>query len=250
MVFPSPDGPDRTEGFSPARTSVQPVKRVVLSWSGGKDAAAALAELRDAPDVEVVELLTTVNVARDRVSMHGVRRSLVARQAEALSLPVRFVELPEGVANEEYERRMGAVLDEYARRGVTHVAFADLFLEDVREYREAQLAETSVDGLWPVWGRETAAFADAFLDAGFRATVACVDGAHFDPGATGREYDRAFLRDLPDGVDPCGENGEFHTFVRDGPGFDAPVPVELGETVTRAVGDGEFHYRDLLPVDG
>jgi len=218
----------------------------VLSWSGGKDAAFALGRLGADPDAAVVELLTTVNADRDRVSMHGVRRSLLERQAAALDLPVTCIDLPESVGNDGYERRLREALSGYAARGIDRIAFADLHLEDVRAYRERTLEGTGVEGVWPLWGRETAALAEAVLEAGFRATVVCVDGSALDRSFVGRSFDRAFLADLPDGVDPCGEGGEFHTFVRDGPPFSTPVAVERGERVTREVGGTPFHYRDLV----
>ncbi len=218
-------------------TTAEPT--TVLSWSGGKDAAFALFELDT-----VAELLTTIS-ENGRSSMHGVRRELYEKQAERLGVPIRFVELPEDCSNEEYESRMATVMADYESRGTDRIAFADLYLEDVRAYREERLAETEIDGVWPLWGRDTDEQIRAFLDAGFQATVVAVDGSKLDSSFAGRELDTAFLADLPDDVDPCGENGEFHTFVWDGPVFDAPVSVEVGKTVTRNVGDGEFHYCDL-----
>ncbi|WP_458185896.1 Dph6-related ATP pyrophosphatase [Haladaptatus sp. NG-WS-4] len=213
----------------------------VLSWSGGKDAAFALYELgRD----DVSELLTTIS-ENGRSSMHGVRRELYERQADSLGLPIRFVELPEDCSNEEYESRMATVMADYASSGIDRIAFADLYLEDVRSYREKRLAETEIEGVWPLWERDTADQIRSFLDAGFRATVVAVDGSTLDTSFAGRDLDTGFLADLSDDVDPCGENGEFHTFVRDGPVFDVPVSVEVGKTVTRRVGDGEYHYCDL-----
>lgn len=211
----------------------------VLSWSGGKDAAYALFELG-----EVTELLTSVG-ENGRSSMHGVRRELYDAQAEALGIPIRYVELPMECSNEEYESRMAAVMAEYETRGIERVAFADLFLEDIRVYRREQLAETGIEGYWPVWNLDTDEQIRAYLNAGFRATVVTVDGAKLDASFAGRELDESFLADMPDGVDPCGENGEFHTFVWDGPTFDSPLSVEVGETVTKEVGDGEYHYCDL-----
>lgn len=220
--------------------------RLALSWSTGKDAARALHELRGRPDVTVAELLTTVSAATDRVSMHGVRRALVERQAAAAGLPLRVVELPADPANDEYEATMAEVMADCEVRGFDGVAFADLYLEDVRAYRESNLAETDLDGRWPLWGRDTADLAAAIVDAGFRATVVAVDGDALDESFVGREYDEAFLADLPEGVDPCGENGEFHSFVWDGPVFEEAVAVETGEVVTKPVGDGEYHYVDLV----
>ena len=230
----------------------------VLSWSGGKDAAFALSELHRGDGNAAggdVELLTTVSAETDRSTIHGVRRELYERQADALGLPIRFVELPANPSNGKYERVMADAMADYERRGVERVAFADLFLADVRRYREERLADSDVEGYWPVWGRDTAAFADAFLAAGFEATVVAVDGEKLDESFAGRRFDADFLDDLPDGVDPCGEYGAFHTFVHDGPTFDGAVAVERGETVTKVVGDGEggtggeFHYCDLLAAE-
>lgn len=217
----------------------------VLSWSGGKDAAYALYELRNA-DVGVRELMTTTSAETGRTSMHGVRPELYDRQAAALGLPIEFVELPVAATNETYEATMAEVIEGYAGRGIERMVFADVRLADVRAYREENLSGSGVEGLWPLWGRDTEALAREFLDAGFRATVVCVDGAALDVSFAGRAFDAEFLRDLPESVDPCGENGEFHTFVWDGPMFERSVDIELGETVTREIGDGEFHYRDLL----
>ena len=217
--------------------------RAVCSWSGGKDAAYALAELDG-----VEELLTTVSSSTNRSTMHGVRRGLYERQADALGLPIEFVTLPHEPTNETYEAVMAEVMDGYVERGFTHVVFADLFLESVRAYREERLAESDLDGCWPIWGRDTSAVAETVAEE-YEATVVCVDGEVFDASFAGRTFDAAFLADLPPDVDPCGENGEFHTFVTHGPTFEEPVDVQTGETVTRGVGDGEFHYCDLVLAD-
>ncbi len=235
-----PAGPDGTDD-RPAR--------VAVAWSGGKDAAMALDRLRR-DDVAVVELLTTVGEETARSSMHGVRRSLHERQAAALDVPLSVVALPPEPSNDEYAAAMASVLAGYRERGVGTVVFGDVFLEDVRAYREDQLEGTGVAGCWPLWGRDTADLVDEFLGAGFAATVVAVDGAALDASFAGRPFDEAFVDDLPPGVDPAGENGEFHTFVRDGPPFESPVRVERGETVTRPVGDGEYHYCDLRPDGG
>ncbi len=219
--------------------------RTVLSWSGGKDAAYALAEMSREADVTVEGLLTTIGADTNRSSMHGVRRELYERQAAAMGIPIEFVELPAETTNETYERTMAAVIDEYANRGIERIAFADLHLDDVRAYREERLSGSALDGYWPLWGRDTAALAADFIER-FSATVACVDGDVLDRSFAGRAFDAEFLAGLPEAVDSCGENGEFHTFVWDGPPFDGPVGIERGGTVTRAVGDGEFHYCDLL----
>lgn len=219
--------------------------RTVVSWSGGKDAAYALAELQQANEVHIEELLTTVGADTGRSSMHGVRRELYDRQAKAIGLPIEFVELPAEATNEAYERAMAAVIEDYANRGIERITFADLHLDDVRAYREQRLSGSGVDGYWPLWGRDTAVLAADFVER-FAAVVVAVDGDVLDASFAGRAFDEDFLADLPDEADPCGENGEFHTFVWDGPVFDEPVSVRTGETVTRAVGDGEFHYCDLL----
>lgn len=225
------------------------MQRTVLSWSGGKDAALALSALASSTTVSVDELLTTVSAETDRSSMHGVRRSLYVAQADALGIPISFVELPESPSNEEYESIMDERMRRYHERGFDRVAFGDLALEDVRAYREDRLASCPVDGLWPLWGMDTRAVVDRVLDAGYRAIVVVVDAERLPKSAAGAVFDRAFLEDLPDGVDPAGESGEFHTFVVDGPGFDARVPVERGERVTREVGEGTpMHYCDLSLV--
>jgi uncharacterized protein (TIGR00290 family) len=195
----------------------------------------------------VVELLTTLNERRDRVTMHVVRRSLIDRQAAAVGLPVTYVAVPEDAGNEAYERRMGEALAAAAERGIERVAFADLHLEDVRAYREQNLEASPLEGTWPLWGRDTAEQARRFLEAGFRATVVCVDGSVLDESFAGRQFDRDFLATLPDGVDPCGENGEFHTFVTDGPPFSRPIPVERGERHSRELEGTTVRYCDLLP---
>ncbi len=217
--------------------------RAVCSWSGGKDATLALARERSS----VERLFTTVSAATDRVTMHGVRPALIERQADALALPVDVVELPADPDDDEYAAIMRDQTTDYAERGFDRMVFADLFLEGVREYRESNLDGSGVEGVWPLWGRDTEALAAEFVDRGFRATVVCVDGTALDRSFLGRQFDDDFLADLPDDVDPCGEYGEFHTFVTDGPPFAAPVAVETGERVTRTVRGEAFHYVDLLP---
>jgi len=220
----------------------------VLSWSGGKDASYALWKMQEAGE-SVAELLTTVSAETGRTSMHGVRRGLYERQADALGVPIRFVELPADADNDEYDERMAAVTADYGERGVERVAFADLYLEDVRAYREARFADSDLSGYWPIWGRDTEEVAREFADA-FAATVVAVDDDGLDADFAGRRFDADFLADLPEDVDPCGENGEFHTFVHDGPVFDAPLRVETGERVTKEVGgDATIHYCDLLAAD-
>jgi uncharacterized protein (TIGR00290 family) len=218
-------------------------QRCWLSWSSGKDSTMALAALREDPAVEVVGLLTTVNEDADRVAMHAVRRALLTAQAAALGLPLHVVPIPQACRNETYEERMAAAVDAARADGVTRMAFGDLFLVDVRAYREQMLAPTGIEPLFPLWGRDTTALAGEMLDRGVRATLTCVDPRQLDSAFAGREYDGRLLAELPQGIDPCGENGEFHTFVRDGPGFRHPLAVRTGEVVER---DG-FVFADVLP---
>ena len=220
-----------------------PVVAVVLSWSGGKDSALALWALRR-EEVEPLTLLTTVTDEYARISMHGVRRELLQAQARATGLPVLEVEIPPVCSNDVYEQRMAQALASRAIDGAEEVAFGDLFLEDIRAYREERLAQVGKRAVFPVWGRDTGDLARTFIDAGFEALLVCVDPRHLDWSFAGRSFDDELLRDLPDGVDPCGENGEFHTFVHAGPIFDQPIPVEVGE---RTVRDG-FAFCDVLPA--
>jgi uncharacterized protein (TIGR00290 family) len=217
---------------------------VALSWSGGKDSALALLALREA-GTEPAVLLTTLTEDYDRVSMHGVRGELLRAQAQAAGVPLAEVRIPAACPNEVYEERMAAALSSPPLAGVAAVAFADLFLEDVRAYREERLAAAGRSAVFPVWGRDTELLAREFVARGFEAVLVCVDPARLDPSFAGRPFDEQLLRDLPHGVDPCGENGEFHTFVHAGPIFDQPIPIAHGDTVTR---DG-FVFRDLALAD-
>jgi uncharacterized protein (TIGR00290 family) len=218
------------------------VGRVLVSWSSGKDSAWTLYRLQQDPEVEIGALLTTFNAAAERVAMHAVRADLVRAQAAAVGVPLWEVPLPSPCSNAEYEARMAAAVERARGEGFTHVAFGDLFLEDVRRYREERLAGTGLTPVFPVWGVETASLARDMIDAGVRAILTCVDPRHLDAGFAGRDYDRTLLADLPAGVDPCGERGEFHTFVWDGPMFRSPLPVRRGVSVER---DG-FVFADLL----
>jgi uncharacterized protein (TIGR00290 family) len=220
-------------------------EKALLSWSGGKDSAMALYELRVSGRYEVVSLLTTVAREYGRISHHGVRVELLERQAAALGMPLHIVELPaHECTNEVYEAAMAEALQPYLDAGVRTVAFGDIFLRDLREYREQNLARVGMRGVFPIWERDTTELVKTFLELGFKARVACVDAEKLDASFAGRPLDRHFLDDLPGGIDPCGENGEFHTFVYDGPLFSQPVPVEVGDTVTR---DGR-HFADLVPA--
>ncbi|GLC27657.1 ATPase [Roseisolibacter agri] len=214
-----------------------------MSWSGGKDSALALHRVLHDGSVRVEGLLTTVTDEYDRISMHGVRRALLDAQAAALGLPLTTVRIPPACTNDDYEARTGDSLATYAADRGEAVVFGDLFLADVRAYRERLLQPHALAGLFPLWGEDTTALARRFVALGFRATLVCVDPAQLDPRFAGRAYDDALLDELPPGVDPCGERGEFHTFVHDGPVFRHPVPVRPGEVVER----GGFVFADLLP---
>jgi uncharacterized protein (TIGR00290 family) len=215
---------------------------VALSWSGGKDSALALSRLRS-EQLEPEALITTVTESYDRISMHGVRRELLAQQAQALGLPLVEILIPPACVNDVYDARMAHAFAASPLSGVDVVAFGDLFLEDVRVYREQRLVAAGKRGAFPLWGRDTSALAREFLDAGFEATLVCVDPRMLDRSFAGRRYDKQLLAELPAGVDPCGENGEFHTFVHAGPIFAAPIACGTGEVVER---DG-FVFCDLIP---
>jgi uncharacterized protein (TIGR00290 family) len=218
---------------------------VLMSWSGGKDSALALRQIRLDERFDVRALLTTVTEGYDRISMHGVRRVLLEAQAAALGVPLHVVEIPQACTNDDYARRMEAALLVQREEGVRDVVFGDIFLEDVRRYREENLAAVGMRAHFPLWGRETAALAREFVRDGFRAVTVCVDGEQLDRRFLGRVLEAEFFAELPPGADPCGENGEFHTFVSDGPGFRCALDYTLGEEVLR---EGRFWYRDLLPA--
>lgn len=215
--------------------------KTILSWSSGKDCAYALHVLRQDAAHDVVGLLTTMNAAFDRVAMHGVRREIVEAQARAAGLPLLTISLPWPCSNDDYEHLMSAFVAEQVASGVEAIAFGDLFLEDIRAYREAKLAGTGLTPMFPLWGRPTDQLARDMIASGLRARLATVDPSKLNANFAGREFDANLLRDLPAGVDPCGENGEFHTCVTAGPMFSAPLSVEVGETVIR---DG-FAFADL-----
>jgi uncharacterized protein (TIGR00290 family) len=219
------------------------LKRVALSWSSGKDSAWSLHLLRQDPDIEVVALITTINQEFDRVAMHAVRRRLLELQAESAGLPLWTVPLPWPCSNQQYEERMRDLCARATREEIQAIAFGDLFLADIRAYREKQLESTGIQPIFPVWHLPTRELALQMLKAGLRAKVTCVDPKVLAPEFAGRDFDASFLSDLPEGVDPCGENGEFHSFVYDGPMFRNPIPVQVGEVVER---DG-FVFADLNP---
>lgn len=227
----------------PKPASRQPV---ALSWSGGKDSALALEVLRADPNAEVVELLTSVTLEYDRVSIHGVRRALLIAQARSLGLPLTEIRLQPRSSNEQYDTAVATALAQLRARHphLDTIAYGDLFLEDVRAYREQRLGPLGFTGLFPIWGRPTRALAEEFIDRGFEARLVCVDTTQLDAAFAGRVFDRALLADLPPGVDPCGERGEFHTFVSNGPRFMNSIAYEVGDVVLR---DDRFAYCDLVP---
>src|ERR1700691_2592934 len=216
---------------------------VLFCWSGGKDSAMALHALRQERGCRVTTLLTTITEEYDRISMHGVRRALLKRQAESIRLPLHPVLIPPQCISAPYETRMKEALAQHFARGVRRVAFGDIFLEDLRAYREKNLAQVGMQALFPIWKRDTRELARDFVQLGFRAITVCVDPRVLDASFAGRELDASFFADLPPGVDPCGENGEFHTYVFDGPVFKTPIAFRVGEKVLR---DG-FCFCDLLP---
>jgi uncharacterized protein (TIGR00290 family) len=218
-------------------------KKVWLSWSSGKDSAWALQVLRQQTDIEVVGLLSTINETFDRVAMHAVRRELLQLQAESAGLPLRLVKLPYPCSNEVYEERMQALIVAAQAEDIAAIAFGDLFLTDVRQYRERMMAGTGIEPLFPLWERPTAALARARIAGGLRAQITCLDPRVMPAALAGREYNQEFLAALPASVDPCGENGEFHSFAFAGPMFRHSVAFTVGETVER---DG-FVFTDLLP---
>jgi len=221
---------------------LHPDGALALSWSGGKDSALALWTLRKELGQEPAALLTTFTEDYERVSMHAVRKELLRAQAQATGIDLVEIGIPAACVNEVYEERMAQAFARPPLDQTTTIAFADLFLEDVRAYREERLTSAGRQALFPLWGRDTTTLAHEFIAAGFKATLVCVDPRQLDPSFVGRPFDEALLADLPATVDPCGENGEFHTFVHAGPIFDAPIEVELGETVMR---DG-LAFQDLL----
>jgi len=216
--------------------------RALLSWSSGKDCAWALHTLRQSGDVKVVGLLTTVNEAYDRVAMHAVRTSLLNAQAEAAGLPLWTVSIPSPCSNAQYEEAMGGAMKRAREQGIDAMAFGDLFLEDVRAYREQKLTGSGITPLFPLWGQPTGRLAHTMIDAGVRAHVTCVDPQQIPPSFAGRLWDRSFLEELPETADPCGENGEFHTFVSAGPMFQTAIPIRTG-VITEREG---FVFADLL----
>jgi uncharacterized protein (TIGR00290 family) len=219
-------------------------EKVLFTWSGGKDSAMALYELQKARGYKISALLTTVTKDYDRISMHGVRRILLEQQADSLSYRLEQVFISKSASNEEYEAKMQEVLEKYQETGISAVAFGDIFLEDVRKYREKNLSKIGMKAIFPIWKRNTVKLARTFIDLGFKAVITCIDSKVLDKGFVGRHFDKRFLSELPSNVDPCGENGEFHSFVYDGPNFRKRLLYDLGEVVFR---DNRFYFCDLIP---
>lgn len=214
-----------------------------IGWSGGKDSALALHRAIKDSTFDVCRLVTTVTSEYDRISVHGVRRELLSAQSSSVKIPLQEVVIPPVCSNEIYEKNMIETLRQLKIEGIDHVIFGDIFLEDVKEYRDRLLETVGVTGFYPIWGEDSLELAEQFIRVGFRAVIVCVDTTQLPAIFAGREFNEEFLSDLPDGVDPCGENGEFHTFVYDGPVFSSPVPITRGRQVLR---DNRFLYQDLL----
>lgn len=220
-------------------------EKILFAWSGGKDSAMALYETQKTRRYEIAALLATVTKGYDRVSMHGVRRSLLRQQAESLGIPLEEVRIPKNSSNKEYEAKMREVLVRYQRQGVSSVVFGDIFLQDVKKYRERNMSRVGMNARFPLWKSDTAGLARKFINSGFKAIVTCVDSNALGKKFVGRQFDARFLSELPPRIDPCGENGEFHSFVYDGPVFKQRVPYKEGRVVLR---NSRFYYCDLLPV--
>ncbi len=218
-------------------------EQVLISWSGGKDSALALQELHNSNNTNILALITTITDQYDRVSMHGIRSTLVEQQAKSIGLPLERILISKNASNNEYESKLNEVLIKHSERGINSVVFGDIFLEDVKKYREDLLKKIGMKGIFPIWKRDSQELARQFIDLGFKAVITCIDSEAIDQSFSGREYNDQFLSDLPAEVDPCGENGEFHSFVYDGPIFKDPILHSKGDIVLR---DNRFYYCDLL----
>lgn len=218
-------------------------EKILMTWSGGKDNAMALYDIKRNENFKIESLITTITADYKRISMHGVREELLDLQVKALGYTLEKILISKNSTNEEYDSKMQQTLEKYDSKGIKKVVFGDIFLEDVRKYREQNLAKIGMEGIFPLWGRETNKLAHEFIDLGFKAIITCVDSLMLDGAFVGRRFDENFLDELTPKVDPCGENGEFHTFVWDGPIFSAPISFELGDKVLR---NDRFHYCDLI----
>jgi len=221
------------------------IEKILFAWSGGKDSTMALYELQKNKNYEIVTLLTTITEDYDRISMHGVRKILLEQQAESLGLALEKIYITKESSNEEYESKMRDKLKYYQKSGVSAVAFGDIFLEDLKKYREENLSKIDMKGIFPIWKRDSIRLAHAFIDLGFKAVITCIDSNVLDKAFAGRTFDKQFISELPSNVDPCGENGEFHSFVYDGPIFSRRIPYEKDEVVLR---DDRYYFCDLMPV--
>jgi len=220
-------------------------EKIIFTWSGGKDSAMALYKLQQTHRYEVSALLTTLTEGYGRISMHGVRKVLLEKQADSLGLPLEKLFISKNASNEEYESKMQEALIKYRVTGVFSVVFGDIFLEDLRKYREDNLSKINMKGIFPLWKSDTTELAHTFINLSFKAVVVCVDSNVLDKKFVGRVFDEKFLSELPATVDPCGENGEFHSFVYDGPMFRERIAFTMGDIVLR---DKRFYYSDLIPV--
>lgn len=221
------------------------MEKILFCWSGGKDSARALFEVRKSGNFEIAALVTTVTSGYERISMHGVRETLLEKQVEAIGLPLEKIYISPQASNDEYEQKMKEALESFREKGVRKVAFGDIFLEDLKKYREENLSRISMEGLFPIWKRDSHELAQTFIALGFKAVITCVDSHVLDKSFAGRDFDEAFLKELPPSVDPCGENGEFHSFVYGGPIFKTPVLFKKGDVIIR---DKRFYFCDLIPV--
>lgn len=221
-------------------------EKILFAWSSGKDSARSLYEIQQKNDYEVIALLTTFTEEYDRVSMHGVRRLLVEKQAKSIGLPLEIVWIPRESSNEIYENRMMEKLLFWKSKGILKVAFGDIFLEDLRKYREENLKKLNMTAIFPIWKLQTLDLIQSFKKLGFKAIVTCVDTKQLDAKFAGREIDRKFIDDLPENVDACGENGEFHSFVYDGPIFKSQIKCKIGEKLLR---NNQFYFCDVLDFE-
>ena len=217
-------------------------KQIILSWSSGKDSAWTLYQLQQDPDYEVVGLVTTVNEKYQRVAMHGVRQRILQQQADAAGLPLHTLNIPSPCTNKEYEAVMQAFIQVMQKNAIHHMAFGDLYLEDIRQYREKQLEGTGITAVFPLWLKPTRALAEEMIMGGLQATITCIDPQKLSASFAGRDFNFDFINDLPENVDPCGENGEFHSCVHNGPMFTQPIQVSNGEIVER----DNFVFADLI----
>lgn len=220
-------------------------KRILMSWSSGKDSAWALHKLQQDPNVELAGLFCTINKAFDRVAMHGVRVELLQKQAECLGLPLEIIEIPYPCSNAEYEKIMGQYVEKAKSNKIEYFAFGDLFLEDIRNYRVEKLKDSGITAVFPIWGIPTDKLSQEMVNSGLRTVITCINPRQIPQEFVGREYDEDFLNALPESVDPCGENGEFHSFVFDGPMFRNKIDIVIGEVVKR----DDFVFADILPSD-